>query len=85
MRNCDNGLKSYATGNRTEVQGSNIEVAGFEFSAGAAHACIETSGGLWKVNIHHNFFAWQDAAKYGIWLSNTTDNADCPHWHIWNN
>ena len=64
---------------------SNVEVSGIEFSAGASHGCIETSGGAWKGNVHDCFFGWQDAGMYGIWLSNDTDLADCPHWWIHDN
>jgi len=67
------------------VSASNVEIAGLEFSAGASHGCIETSGGVWKGNIHDNFFGWQDAGLYGIWLSNNTDNVDCPQWKIRDN
>jgi hypothetical protein len=69
------------------ISASNVEIAGLEFSCGvsAAEACIATSGGVWKGHIHHNFFAWQDAAVHGIYLSNDTDSVDCPHWHIHDN
>ncbi len=67
------------------VSVNNVEIAGLELSCGATHGCIETSGGVWKANIHDNYFAWQDAGKYGIWLSNTADSADCPQWWIHDN
>jgi hypothetical protein len=67
------------------VSVNNVEIAGLEFSCGATHGCIETSGGVWKCHVHDNYFAWQDAGAYGIYLSNNTDNADCPQLWIHDN
>ena len=68
-----------------DIAASNVEISGLEFSSGASFACIETSGGIWKANIHHCFFNWQSGGQDAIQLSNNTDNADCPHWWIHDN
>lgn len=65
------------------VSASNVEIAGLEFSCGATGACIITSGGVWKLNVHHNYFCWQDAGQDAIQLSDGTD--DCPHCWIHDN
>lgn len=65
------------------VSASNVEISGIEFSCGATAACIDTSGAIWKLNVHDNFFGWQDAGQDGIRLSAGTD--DCPSCHIHHN
>jgi len=78
-----------ATGNFGcfEISVGNVEIAGLEMTCGvsAAEACISTDGGVWKANIHHNFFAWQNSAVHGIYLSSDADSVDCPHWWIHHN
>jgi hypothetical protein len=65
------------------VTGSNVEIAGLEFTAGATSACISTNAAIWKLNVHHNYFGWQDAAQDGIRLSDGTN--DCPQCWIHDN
>jgi hypothetical protein len=64
------------------ASGGNTEIAGLEMTAGATAACIDTSGVVWKANIHHNDFGWQAGARDGILLPGV---ADCPHWLIHHN
>ena len=65
------------------VSKNGVEIAGFDLAAGAAHACIENSGSVWRGHIHHNDFALQRTAQDGIHLG--IGSVDCPHWLIEDN
>lgn len=65
------------------ISSHGVEIAGFDLGAGAAHACIENSGTVWRAHIHHNDFALQRTAQDGIHTG--IGSVDCPHWLIENN
>jgi len=61
------------------ISKNGVEIAGFDLAAGAAHGCIENSGSVWRVHIHHNDFGMQRTCQDGI---KQTGLVDCPHWLI---
>ena len=64
------------------VSAANVEIAGLEFTAGATAACIATSGAIWKLHVHDNYFGWQAGAARGIEMP---AGDDCPQCYIHNN
>ncbi len=50
------------------ITADKVEIAGFDMSAGATHACIETNTGAqtWGPWIHHCSFGWMGTAQDGI-------------------
>lgn len=49
-----------------EIEADFVEIAGFEFGAGASHAAIEFTASKGYGRIHHNVFGWMQAGQDGI-------------------
>jgi hypothetical protein len=60
------------------ITGDRVEVAGFEISAGATHACFEfsTVAQSWGAHIHHNNMGWMGAAQDGIRMTGAVDKVN---------
>jgi len=51
-----------------EIEEDEVEIAGFEFGAGAAHGAIEFTATKGYGHIHHNAFGWMQTSRDGIWV-----------------
>jgi len=60
------------------ITGDRVEVAGFDISAGATHACFEfsTVAQSWGAHIHHNRMGWMGGGRDGINMSGAVDKVN---------
>lgn len=65
-----------------QITVNEVEIAGIEVGGGATDGCIETSGAVYRLNIHHCDFGWQYASQDGIRFPGTDD---VPHAWIHDN
>lgn len=65
-----------------EITVNSVEIAGIEIGGGTTHGCIETSGAIWRLNVHHCDIGWIYPAQDGIRFPGTDD---VPHAWIHDN
>jgi len=60
------------------ITGDRVEVAGFDISAGATHACFEFSTTVqsWGAHIHHNRMGWMGLCQDGIRMTGAVDKVN---------